>query len=100
MISRIARVFQKLLKYFDGIGIPTFAGLIPSVLFKNLDLNLNELESVLLSSRPFVQYCHELFFVVIKFLNNFCYILLNYTSALQHQHYDLFVLYLFLLCSR
>ena len=40
-----------MVKYFNGIDISTFTVPVPSVLFNNLDLNWNELESAVLSSR-------------------------------------------------
>ena len=51
LISGISRVLWKVLKYFNGTDISTFTVPVPSVLFNNLDLNWNELESAVLSSR-------------------------------------------------
>ena len=48
---------------------------------KNFDLKLDDFESVILSSGSSLQYCHKL----LTFLNNYCYILLNYTSVLHCQ---------------
>ena len=47
LIKGISRVLQKLLSYFNGTAI--FAFILPAllVLFKNFDLNLNDLESVI-----------------------------------------------------
>ena len=46
LFKGISRDLQKLLKYFNGT---TISALIPSflVLFKNLDLNLNNSESII-----------------------------------------------------
>ena len=47
VIRGISRVLRKLLKYFNGTAISTFISPALPVLFLNLDLNLNDSESVL-----------------------------------------------------
>ena len=59
-INGISRVLQKLLKCFNGKTIFTFAILALLVLSVIPDLNLNDLESVMLSSGSSLQYCHKL----------------------------------------
>ena len=49
LIKHISRVLQKLLKYFNSTAISALIIPCSLVLAKNLDLNLNELESVMLS---------------------------------------------------
>ena len=51
------------------------------VLFVNLDLNLNDSESVIPSFGSFLQYCHKLPDV----LHNYHNIILNYTFTSQYQ---------------
>ena len=48
----------KLPGYFNGTAIYIFTALVLSVLSKNLDLNLNDSESVMLLSGSSLQYCH------------------------------------------
>ena len=92
LIKGISRVLLKLLKYFNGTAISAF--ITPSLLVaaKNLALNLNELESVMGFLDSSLLYCNFQFF-----LNNYHSILLDYTSALQHQDlsYYLLLRYLF-----
>ena len=59
-INGISRVLQKLLQYFSGKTIFTFA--IPALLLLSviLDLNLNDLESVMLSSGLSLQHYRKL----------------------------------------
>ena len=79
-VNVIARVLQKLLKYFNGTIILTFfvqSSPVEPVIFR---LNLNEgLLPGKLSGAP----------VSVKesliFLNNYCYISLNYTLTLLHR---------------
>ena len=47
LIKRISIVLQKLRKYFNEISIFTFIVSALLVLFKDLDLNLNDSESVI-----------------------------------------------------
>ena len=47
LIKRISIVLQKLRKYFNEISILTFIVSALLVLFKDLDLNLNDSESVI-----------------------------------------------------
>ena len=59
-INCVSRVLQKLLKYFNGTTIFTFAVpglLVLSVIFY---LNLSDLESVMFSFGSSLQYCHKL----------------------------------------
>ena len=81
LINDILPVLPKLLRYFNGTtaSISTVPSL--PISFANIDLNLNNLESVMLSSDSSLQYHQNLPSV----LNNYHYILLNYTLALQHQ---------------
>ena len=58
-ISFISRVLQKLLKPFNGKTLFTFVILALSVLSIILDLNLNALEFVVLSSGSSLQYYYE-----------------------------------------
>ena len=58
-ISFISRVLQKLLKPFNGKTLFTFVILALSVLSIILDLNLNALEFVVLSSGSSLQYSYE-----------------------------------------
>ena len=46
LIKGISRFFQKLLEYFNDTCISTFTVLALLVLFMNLDLDLNDSESV------------------------------------------------------
>ena len=99
LISSISRVLPIFLMYFNGTAISTCTVTL-AVLFVNLDLNLNDLESVIICfiyTTLSLKYCHKL----PMFLNNYGYILLNYTMNLQHQdlwHY-LLLCYLFHLFS-
>ena len=56
LIKDISRVPQKLPRYFKYTAISTSAVPSSSALFVNLNLNLNDLESVMLSSRSSLQY--------------------------------------------
>ena len=58
-IGFISRVLQKLLKPFNGKTLFTFVILALSVLSIILDLNLNALEFVVLSSGSSLQYSYE-----------------------------------------
>ena len=58
-IGFISRVLQKLLKPFSGKTLFTFVILALSVLSIILDLNLNALEFVVLSSGSSLQYSYE-----------------------------------------
>ena len=58
-IGFISRVLQKLLKSFNGKTLFTFVILALSVLSIILDLNLNALEFVVLSSGSSLQYSYE-----------------------------------------
>ena len=51
LISGISKVLQKVHKYFNGPAISTFALSELSLLIVNLDLNLNDSESVMLPLR-------------------------------------------------
>ena len=57
LICGISSILQKLLRYSNGIATSTFTVSSVSVLFANLDLNLNDLDSVMLSFRSSQQYC-------------------------------------------
>ena len=57
LICGISSILQKLLRYSNGIATSTFTVSSVSVLFTNLDLNLNDLDSVMLSFRSSQQYC-------------------------------------------
>ena len=59
LISGISRVFQKLLEYFNGTAISTFAILTSLVLLVNLDLNLNDSQCVMLLLGSSLRYCHR-----------------------------------------
>ena len=80
LINGISRVLQKLLKYFNGTIISTSfvlpsVGVFPVIFI----LDLNDSESVKF------YYLAHLCIIVINFemfLNNYHYILLNYTLAL------------------
>ena len=45
LIKAISRGHRKLLKYFNGTAFYAFTVMVPSVLFENLYLNLNDSES-------------------------------------------------------
>ena len=60
LIENILSVLEKLLRYFHGTTIFRFTAPLLSVLFKNLSLNLKDLESVMLSTGISLQYCHKL----------------------------------------
>lgn len=60
LIENILSVLEKLLRYFHGTTIFRFTVPLLSVLFKNLNLNLKDLESVMLSTGISLQYCHKL----------------------------------------
>ena len=77
----ISRVFQKMPRDFNDTVI--YTPTVPSspVLFVVLGLTLNDLESIRLSSGSSLQYCHK----ISDILSNYCYVLLSYTLALQHQ---------------
>ena len=61
LIKGISRVFQKWIKYFNLKVISKFPVPSLSTLFANVDLNLNDLKSVIsLSSGSFLQYCNKL----------------------------------------
>lgn len=60
LIENILSVLEKLLRYFYGTTIFRFTAPLLSVLFKNLNLNLKDLESVMLSTGISLQYCHKL----------------------------------------
>ena len=98
LIKCISRVVQNVLMCFNGTAISKFfvlpaAGIFPFI----LSLNLKNSESVIAAFGSSLQYCHKF----LMFLNNYCYILLNYTSAskqLDLLHY-LLLYYLFRLCS-
>ena len=49
LISNISRVFQRLLRYFNGPAISTFKIPASLVLLNNLYLNLKDLESIIVS---------------------------------------------------
>ena len=59
-ISCISRVLRNLLKYFNGTTISTFATPFLLVLFVSLDLNINELVSLMLLFGLSLQYYHKL----------------------------------------
>ena len=52
----VSRVFQNLPRYLNGKATPTSKILSSSVLFVNLDLNLNYLESSMLASGSSILY--------------------------------------------
>ena len=60
LIENILSVLEKLLRYFHGTTIFRFTAPLLSVLFKNLNLNLKDLESVMSSTGISLQYCHKL----------------------------------------
>ena len=60
LISGISRVLQKLIRWFNGNTISISTVLSIPVLFENLKLNLNDLESAKLSSGLSLQYCYEI----------------------------------------
>ena len=60
LISGISRALPKLHRYFNGTAISTSTVPSLSALFLNLDLNLNYLESVMLSSGSTLYYCHKI----------------------------------------
>lgn len=77
-------------KYFNGPAISTFALSELSLLIVNLDLNLNDSESVMLPLRWYLRYCHRLPNV---FTYHWC-TLLGYASTLQHVFLDItFILF-------
>ena len=96
LIKGFPRVLQKLCKYFNGTVISAFL-MPPLILAKNLDLTLNELESV----RYFFAHLYNIAINFWLFLN-YHYILLNYRLTLQHQDlsHHLIVFYLFQLHSQ
>ena len=60
LISGISRVLQKLIRGFNGNTISISTVLSIPVLFENFKLNLNDLESVKLSSGSSLQFCYEI----------------------------------------
>ena len=60
LIKRISIVLQKLRKYFNEISIFTFIVSALLVLFKDLDLNLNDSESVIEVSGSSLQNWYKL----------------------------------------
>ena len=90
LISGISKVLQKVHKYFNGAAISTFALSKLSLLIVNLDLNLNDSESVMLSLRSYLRYCHRL----PNVFTYYCCTLLDYVSTLQHVFLDIkFILF-------
>ena len=97
LFKGISRVLQKLFKYFNGTTISEFIISAILVLFKNLDLNLNDSESAIGFFETSLQNLYKL-----RDISHYHNILLDYASALQcqdHLHY-LVVCYLFPFCSR
>ena len=97
LIKDISRVLQNLLKYFNGTAIFTFIILALSILSNILDLNLNHSDSIipaLFNGGSFLQ-IHLNFQM---FLNNYGYILSNYTLPLQHQHLSHYFIVWYLFC--
>ena len=60
LISGISRVFQKLLKQFNGIAVYMFKIPVLLVFFASIDLNLNDSEFVMLSLESSLWYYHRL----------------------------------------
>ena len=60
LISGRSTVLQKLPRHFNETAISTFTISSLSVFYINLNLNLNNLESVMLSPGSCLQYCHKL----------------------------------------
>ena len=60
LVTGISKAFQKLFKYFNGTAISTFIVPTSLVLVKNLDLNLNDSESVTILFGPFLQNWYKL----------------------------------------
>ena len=59
LINGISKFLPKLPKYFNGTAISTSTGTLSPVLYVNLNLNFNDLESVMLSSGFSLLYCHK-----------------------------------------
>ena len=78
----MSEVLQKLLKYFNGTAILTLFVLPSSYFFPVIyPLDFNDSDSAKASFGSFVQDFHKL----SMFLNNYCFIQLNYKLAIQHQ---------------
>ena len=87
LIKDISRALQKSLTNFNGTAIFAFIISLLLVFTKNLALNLNALELV----SKLIHLCDvDINFQL--FMNNYHYVLLNYTLALQYRdllHYQL-----------
>ena len=92
-IEKISSVLEKLSRYLNGTANST--SLVPSllVLLVNLDMNLDNLE-LFISSSSCSHLAIDFQVLFSRCFNHYCYILLNYTLALQHKDY-LPVFYLF-----
>ena len=99
LIKSISKVFQKLLKYFNGTAILIFFVLPSSGYFL---LSLPWIWMIKNLLKRSLVHLYNITISFLMFLNNYRYIWLNYTLASQHQYllHDLLVCYLFHLCNQ